>query len=635
MSNRKLKISLLSLLMCCCCMVSGCGSEPFKYPIADMPEAAKTLNIDEVNIINDTSSSELDYDQANVILGNNSVNVYYDNSQGCFMSYAKADANADMKNMFQQTMRSFRSAFDCSKSYKSYVTQGDSKQNRLVWKELATTSKNVFDDYTNMDIYTPTWASYDYAPDKSPITMWLDIVQSNINKGEDADKSISVYMSDLNENGGQLADAGKKVKEILNSAPESELDFLIMSFVLPYTGSISGYSIEKDGNSKDKDVTYDVKGLVDRYYYALAFGTHEELAMLDYKIKEGFSGIESSTGKSLNVKSYLYRDIFYSQTETITYDYKNNPVTDADFTKNNPAQYVLNDGKGNAVETASKSEVKDDAVSSEAGGDDLFEDLGNNAEPEILLTGDMFDDGGNQKSGGDDVFGENNAQKQILPNLEVLSEEALKSYIEEKAAGTVYSYKYILPVSGNEWKCGYTLENSDYYEFDTENAVSYVYVPQGDKNDVMVTGEEASGWLSGETLKERGIDVEITSDNVVVGSSGSLNGVKPAVVVSIPVVFNYNVVNTHYERKQVDQELIDWVNRCNIPDQIEKGKEYERLTHTLFFDQFIDKITDGYKNISEAGQKKEVKTDDPVSYTAVVDKLNIIIVAENTDGSVM
>ena len=59
------------------------------------------------------------------------------------------------------------------------------------------------------------------------------------------------------------------------------------------------------------------------------------------------------------------------------------------------------------------------------------------------------------------------------------------------------------------------------------------------------------------------------------------------------------------------------------------------MTHTLFFDQFIDKITDGYKNISEAGQKKEVKTDDPVSYTAVVDKLNIIIVAENTDGSVM
>ena len=102
--------------------------------------------------------------------------------------------------------------------------------------------------------------------------------------------------------------------------------------------------------------------------------------------------------------------------------------------------------------------------------------------------------------------------------------------------------------------------------------------------------------------------------------------------VSVPVVYKYKYVTNHYEIKKVDQDFVDWVDRCKVPDKTEKGKEYEKLTHTLFFDEFIDKIANGYRDISESGQKKLVGTDDPEEYSIAVKKVNIIVVADPKSG---
>ena len=653
------KASVISVLLCMCiAFSSGCkddggnssgtgtanstGGSSALYPIATLPEELKNNTTDEIDVVGTAVSSnkELDFDKANEIIGNNTFNVYYDNSMGCYMEYVKQNVNSDMMDVFQKTMRSFRSAFDCSQSYKSFTTQPDTKSKTLRWKELAN-GGNIFDDYANMDIYTgsPSMMGYDYAPDKSPIVMWLDIIKANVEKGEDADSAISVYMSDLNENNGALATAGTTVKKILNTNPESQLDFLIISYVLPYTGSISGYSIDKDGNSKDKDVTYTVSGTADRYYYALAFGSHETLAMFDYKVKQGMNELEEKYNRKLNVKSYMYRDIFYDEQETLTYDMHDNVINDPDFMQNTPVSFVLNDGKGNAAKSIpdpadKKSDEKtdekaDETPKSEDKTDDIFGELKNeySAEPNLLLANDMFGESASTGAGGDDVFGEGNSDKQVLKNLEMIKEDELSQYIDESASGETYSLKYVLPTSGNAWQCAVAVNNSEIYELDTEKAVSYVYVPESDKNDVMAAGDAESGWLSGGSVSERGISVKASQDNIIVGSNDMLDSSKIAVAASIPVIFKYKQVVTIYEIKKVDQEFIDWVNGCNAPEKTEKGKEYEQLTHTAFFDEFMDKITDGYKNISDTGKRKAINTE-PKEFAATVDRVNIIIVAD-------
>ena len=203
----------------------------------------------------------------------------------------------------------------------------------------------------------------------------------------------------------------------------------------------------------------------------------------------------------------------------------------------------------------------------------------------------------------------------------------LKNYIDEDFKGTTEAFKYVLPVEGMEWNCSIDLKNSEYYKFDVENAASYVYVPEPAKKNVMAI-DEKYGWLSGSEVSERGIEVSFDSGSVSVSSKSMLEATMPYVVVSIPVVYDYYSVETLYEIKQVDESFNKWVTECNVPDSIPDGKEYLELTHTLLFDEFIDKITDGYKNISEAGKKKEVKVGEPDNKTAVVDRLNIVIVAE-------
>ena len=623
--------------LCACMFLSACtGSQTPLYPIKTLPDEVKqTSAAEEVKVINGSSDSngKLDFDKTNEVLGKYKFNIYYDNSQGCFMSYATMGANSDMKSVFQKTMRSFRSAFDCGESYKSFTTQGDSKTGKLVWKNMPKNG-NIFDDYANYDIYTPTWSGYDYAPDKSPMIMWLDAVEADVKKGESGGNVVSVYMSDLNENNGALAGAGTRVKQILNSAPEGQLDFLILSYVLPYTGSISGYSIDKDGNSQDKDVTYEVTSMQDRYFYAVAFGPHEALGMLDHKIKEGFSELEKNFSRKLNCESYMYRDIFYGTKETVTLDKNDQQITDSEIVKNNPVTYTLNDGKGTPVEKK-ESPVEEPAEPAEENADDaVIDDLSNSGEPGLIeLSDDLFaaegsGESADENNNGDDIFGENSSKNQILPNLEELSESGFSELFSEKAGENTYAFKYVLPTSGNEWKCGVTLDNTTLYDYDTNNAVSFIYVPKGNGKDITITEEQEDGWLGGTAVSDRNISVAASSDDIIVGSEEALDSTKLAVSVSVPVVLKYKQVVSYYEIKKVDQTFIDWVNRCNVPDRTEKGKEYEKLTHTLFFDEFIDKITDGYKNISETGQKKLVKTDDPQEFSSVVSRVNIIVAAD-------
>ena len=640
--------------------IVGCGDKQV-YPIEDLPQEfmAGTENGD-IKIIDTSESSNMnpDFDNANEILSKYSFNIYYDNSSGCFMSYSSMDANNEMKSVFQKTMRSFRSTVECGKTYKSFITQGDEKAKRLVWKPMPG-SGNIFEDYVNETTYTPNWPAYDYAADKSPLIMWLDEIEANDAKGEEANNVINVYMSDLNENNGALAKAGSRVRNIITSSGVNN-DFLIVSYVLPYTGSISGYSIDKDGNSEDRDVTYTVKDMQDRYYYALAFGPHDALEMFDHKLKEGLSSLESTFNRSLNLQSYLYRNVFYSIDETKTLDKNDQPITDPGIVNNTLADYVLYNEEGNAVDSSVKDvpgkggagkqqpkpDEKKEAPAEEPpaekpAGDDLFSDLSNNDEPELIyVDDDLFGDAGGEQGGeadnespqGDDIFSGNTSQANGLKNLKELPFEYLNEYVIPKPVGTSYCYEYVVPASGNEWKLSVGIKNSDFYEFDTDKAAAYVYVPGSGGGDLMGDGDSQTGWESGSAVSDKNINVEFTNDTIVVGSDEKLDETHPVVAVSVPVVYKYKYVTNHYEIKKVDQDFVDWVDRCKVPDKTEKGKEYEKLTHTLFFDEFIDKIANGYRDISESGQKKLVGTDDPEEYSIAVKKVNIIVVADPKSG---
>ena len=598
------KLLLISVLTLMTVSMTGC-SEPKQplYPIKDIPPEFQDADFKAPDIVN---SSALDNviqdsvrDDANDILAEHTFNVYYDNSTGCFMQYTSG-VDPLMLEIFQKNMRSFRSVYECAASYQTYTTQADAERKtpsgspQLVWKPF---SGNVFDDYAQQNIYTIN-SGGDYHPDQPPLMMWLDEVQKHMQEGS---LDVDVYMSDLNEQNGGLAKAGMQVKEILKNSQDPNLDFMIISYVLPYTGEISGYSLGLDGRSADKDLTLNIDGVADRHYYALAFGDRIALAALKYKVSDGFKELETSFNRDLQMTAYQYYDVFCNETEQKTLD-KSGNIMETDYVTQNPYSLSLVDHDGNPVDTAQSA-----------------------ADPE---TGNAEDSGDLFAEDKADVFGEQSAKMQVLKNLSLVADPA--PLFQEQPKGENYIFRYELPVTAdNGWEASVVLNNADKYSFDISAASAYVYVPAAG-SDIMADETAESGWVKINS-GDHGIQLLVSDDKITVSSETMLaaqDGSTPVVAVSVPIQLPYTLDTKRYEIKNTDQTFIDWVNDCTVPQPL--TVEYELLTRTAFFDEFIDKIVSGYKNISETGQRKPAEEQpEPVNNAVQVGRVNLIFVSDD------
>ena len=590
MKLKSVSRTLICMSLCACMTTAfyGCGGNDEKiFPISNsFPEEFKETYSPSIEVVNTveqskTASEDTEKDP-NSILHENTFDVYFDNTTGCFLGYLKTqkkNPNDLGYQMFKKTMTSFKDTFDCAgtENYKTYTLRPDEK-NTLKWKEYP---DNVLKDFVNESAYTSSNPSSDFALGEAPVTMWLEEVRNS-----DKNKTV-VYISDLNENYGLLSETGTEIKEILSSDPEKDL--LVISYVLPYVGEISAPTFENEGDSKSQVDTKTFDSTVYRTYYALAFGKHDTLKALCTKINEGFSSID------LEMNAHMYRDLFYSEDETITKDKSGNLIESDSYINDNPPIVNITDKDGNVISEKIAEKPSEEPQDND---DDLFAD--------------------SKKE-------ENSQQESGLENL-MISEDFSK-FFSDKPAEDSYLFVNTIPYRGDTGsEVSLKLENSDIYDFDSENTVIYTYVPENDGSSFRQESSE-TGWIKAGSNRDGIWEASINEDTISVKLSDTLSSATvPVVIVSVPVTFSYTKENISSDVINISREFRDWVESCKVPDIITSENEEQKYTKTYGFDSFIDKIT-GYKSMPEEGDKNS-DSPDITTETENVRRINLILVSD-------
>ncbi|MBR1592043.1 MAG: hypothetical protein IJ666_03415 [Ruminococcus sp.] len=594
MNIKSIGRTVVSLSLCAGMTMAFCGcSNPPIFPIAALPDEFKEVYDPSIEVVNTLEQSKTVTDDTerkpNDILAENSFDVYYDNTTGCFLGYINAqkkDKNDIGYQMFAKTMTSFKDTFDCASSYTTYTLQPDDK-NTLTWKEYA---NNVLKDFGSTVAYTSNTPTADFAAGQAPVTMWLERVRSLINDGS---SSTIVYISDLNENYGLLSETGAEVKELLNSNPEKDL--LIISYTLPFKGDISAPTFENEGDSKSQVDTKAFSEPVNRTYYALVFGDHITLKALCTKVEEGFRDI------NLPMTAYMYRDFFYSEDETVTRDKRGEKIENEDFLAANPPVINIADADGNVISDEKPEEKPQEEPEDDNDGDDLFGDGGGKKE--------SADDGGEKPQG--------------LENLK--SSGDFSRFFGESFGSAPFMFINTVPYQGNLGAAvSLKLENSDIYDLDSENAVIYTYVAEGGGSSFDAEDTQ-TGWVKADSLKGDIWVASISGDTVAVKLSDTLSAeTVPSILISVPVTFSYTTESVSSDIINISQEFREWVNSCKVPDILTPENEELKYTKTYGFDSFIDKIT-GYKSMPEEGDRIS-GTPETVPKSETVSRVNLVLV---------
>ena len=587
-------------------ILNGCQSSVTIFPITDTPQELHeefTKSLDVVNAVSrsNETSSKVEINPNDILLKKN-FNVYYDNTTGCFMGYVdlrKENAQDMAYQLFTRTMTSMKDIFDSAGSYTTFTIQDGEKY--LQWNQYP---KNIFTNFSNTDAYTAK-TTKPFANDTSPVNMWIDSIKKQI---EDIDDSVSVYLSDLNEQNGLLSQSGKDIKEILDANPDK--DFIIISYDLSFKGDISSPTINNEGDKDNYVETKNFKQYVQRKYYILAFGSHDELTVLDNNIKERFNDIGIATS------SFSYHNAHYTETVDSTFA-SDGTVIDSDFVVNFPPEFSILDGDGNKIDaTAPKTENTEDNAQKQD-----FEQL--------LGVKDESDSESSDNS------------EPALSNLEAVGTSGL---FTENFSGQTYIFKSLdLSMTKKENQntaFSIRLDNPDLYEIDFANASIYMYDNASAQSKSAKLGDEEeekiSYWLDDTAaLVSNGIDVSFDDCMVNVSLdkplSASNTNSTAAVIVSVPVNFTYEKKNVVKELMQITPEVQDMVNSCKVPDIINNKNKDEQFTKTYNFDSFFDKIT-GYRAIVNLEDNKyEVSSNESKDVkTQKVDRLNIIIVADES-----
>lgn len=608
------KIILSTSVLISAVFLNGCGDSINIFPITNTPQELHEEFVKSLDVVNTISlSNETSTDvkiNPNGILMKNNFNIYYDNTTGCFMGYVdlrKENAQDMAYQLFTGTMTSMKDIFDSAGSYTTYTIQDGEKY--LQWSPY---SKNIFTNFSNADAYTAK-TKKPFANDTSPVNMWIDSVKKQIENG---DNSVSVYLSDLNEQNGLLAQSGKDIKEILDANPNK--DFIIISYDLSFKGDISSPTINNEGDKDNYVETKNFKNYVNRKYYILAFGEHDTLTVLDDNIREHFSGI------GIETSSFIYQNAHYTETRDFTVTPSGVDV-DLDFVQKFPPEFSILNQSGNPVDVAvSETTETEDNVDSKSEEEDFEALLGVNDEGDSESSDAILDS--------------------ELSNLEITNGSGLFS---ESFTGQTYIFKSLnLSMSKKEnqnSEFSIRLDNPDLYEMDFENASIYAYdnssVQSKSASLESEDNDEAkvSYWLDDiATIMSYGVDVSFDDStnmvNVKLDKPLSVNADSTsAIVISVPVKFTYEKNNVVREIMQIAPEVQDMVNNCKVPDIINNENKDEQFTKTYNFDSFFDKIT-GYRAIMNLEDNtyevsSEVSKD---SKTQTVDRLNIIVVADES-----
>ena len=577
----------------------GCSQTgTIQYPVNELPaefteSLSKDLNIvPSVTLSNEVSETSLS--NPNSILMQNDVSVYYDNTTGCFMEYVnlnKIDPNNMAYQMFSKTMKSFKDTFDSAKSYNTYTLQKED-DGILSWQEFP---KDVFLNFGSLDTYTYNVGGK-FADDDSPINMWV----RNL-KNSSGSNSVSVYISDLNEQNGLLTQSGKELKEMLEADPDKDL--LIISYVLPFKGTISSPTSENEGNGKSQVEDKTFEDIVDRNYYAVAYGSREALSALANAVRQNFDEI------GLEMETFMYHSSFYTEDKTETQK-SDGEIIDADFIKNTPPLYSILDGSGSPIDNAETQPQDQETEPPEE----------EEESPEDALLGGKKK---NSKGGG------SSSPTSGLANLEIISD--ISPYISANITGTTYKFKTLVPDMGNkESAFSIKLDNSDTYTLDTANASIYrINTGSGASLDKK---EEAKTelWLDGSDLSSLGAKVSFDTDSVKVEMSSYLEN-KNMFIISIPVKFSYSQDRSITDLVDIPSEYEQLFEKCRVPDIITDSNSDEKFTKTYGFDSFMDKLT-GYKAIISSGNNPLIvnESNEKDEFEDVVDRLNIFVVSQDT-----
>ncbi len=568
------KIVLCAVLGTVATMSAGCGDKVF--PVSDIPDILKETYSPSIAVSNNIERSMTTSDDSvtrpNDVLADNKFNIYFDNTTGCFMGYINArekDADDIGYQMFAKTMTSFWDTFNCTGSYRTFTLQPDDKK-ILFWNEY---TENIFTNFANISAYTENSHAV-FADNEAPVTMWLNEVQKGFSAGDD---TVSVYISDLNEQNGLLSQTGNVIKNMLLENPEK--DFLIISYVLPYKGEISAPTFGNEGNNKSQVESERFSESINRNYYTIAFGEHDTLNALKNKVQQGFSEI------NLDMTAYMYRDMFYTENEVRTADKNGNVIESENFISENPPVIRVIDENGNIISGDEEPEETED-------NNDLF--------------------GGEEESDG-----------KGLRNLKKCGDYT--EFFSEEPLGETFIYKNTIPDTGSlSAEISLKLENPDIYDFDFENASVYTYA-NGDASEFTENAE--SGWIPADGMNDSIWNVSYIEDTVKVSLSDTLTAdTTPALVVSVPVKFQYTQEKKVSSVININPEFRSWVENCKTPDIINDENKEEKYAKTYGFDSFIDKIT-GYKAMTD-GENKTSEAPETTSDSCNVCRVNLILVAD-------
>lgn len=408
-----------------------------------------------------------------------------------------------------------------------------------------------------------------------------------------------MYISDFNEQNGLLSKSGKNLKELLDSNPDCDL--LIISYVLPFKGTISSPTLKNEGDGKSQVESKEFKDIVDRNFYAAAFGDRESLSALSNVIKQKFGEI------GLNMDTFMYRTSCYTEKIGETVNCKGEKIS-SDYTETSPPLLSILNSDGNAVNIGNTEEDAAEVI------EDEKEEKGD-IEEELL--------GGKDKEGKKSKSG--SSADAISENIELCNDYS--EYLALKPNGYTYIFKSIVPdIGGKNAEFAMKLDNSDIYSLDMDNAKVCSYNSKTASS--LEGGENIEKWVYDADLSKLGVQVIFEEDTVKIKMSDCLSS-KETVIISIPVKFSYSQNTVTRDIMFISDEYADFAERCKVPDIITEENENERFTKTYGFDNFIDKLT-GYKAIVNSGQNQLVLNE--VSETNDLDmtvgKLNIIIVPD-------
>lgn len=565
---------------------AGCSPSVFPMLSEQVPseftgQVGAQLQLDNA-VVKDNAVSDEAVQTPNNVLMKSDFKVYYDNTMTCFMEYAKLFSEAPNDRaclVFTQSMKSYKAAFDSSKSYKTYTLQsgGDGV---LGWKEYG---DNIMMDFANLDAYT-NHAGQHFTTNTAPVNLWVDVVANELSSGS---KSTYVYLSDLNEQNGLLTECGKSIKTIMDKYPDK--DFIIMPYELDYKGGIALPTDDTFGLASDQTGGKTFKDYVKRMYYAVAIGDRNTLTALYNTVSQNFSDVD------LSVDKFMYRDAYYKSEERAATDKSGNQLT-AEIVEQTPAVFkALVDGKEPAAPA-----------------------------PDADAKADPF---GGSPNGGEPASA-------IQPCSDVAP------YFRDTTF-TGNTYQYVCAAGAMDQGSGeitVTLENAALYSLDTQNAVFYTFNNAMLDNSGMVdpNGNNSDYWIKADDFSKpmSSASASISDSSVTIKLNHALNRDADsacAVLVSIPVNVPYTQKTSHLQVMDITG-IEDFVGKCNVPAIREKGQEELEYTRTYGFDTFMDILT-GYKAIAAGGSTRNTVdldngASEPTAITETVDRLNIVILCD-------